>query len=501
MKIELALRAALPDVAAFVFEGAGVVLGVPLPLGKNLMALAADEGFTGKEKELAVLHPGDAQPGKRTLLVGLGKKKTCTAETLRQRTAALVRRAADAKCTALDLLLPGAKETPVEFGASVKAIVEAAHLTAYRYTKHKAPAPDEPKPLDALNLLLSEKRLRSDKLRRLVQETEAICAGVLYARDLINEPPSRKTPEMIGTLAGELGVLAHPHPGAAGPKRITVKVHHKDEVEKMGMGGLLSVAAGSQQPPVFIHLSYKPRSPRKTVALVGKGITFDSGGLNIKTGTFMNNMKDDMSGAAAVLGIFQALRHIDLPLEIHGLVPLTENMSGGGAMKVGDVFKALNGKTVEVLNTDAEGRLILADALSFGANLKPNLLIDIATLTGACVVALGPQMTGTLGTAPRTIQRLQELGKQTGEYFWELPLFENYREWLKSKVADINNIGKPGQAGTIAAGLFLKEFVGDTPWIHLDIAGTAWTDDDKGYLTAGGTGVPIRTLFALLKTM
>jgi leucyl aminopeptidase len=210
-------------------------------------------------------------------------------------------------------------------------------------------------------------------------------------------------------------------------------------------------------------------------------------------------MKDDMSGGAAVLGFFRALQTVDLPVAVHGLIPLTENMSGGSAMKVGDVFKAYNGKTVEVLNTDAEGRLILADALAFGAALKPDLMIDMATLTGACVVALGPQITGVLGTASRLIEKLKTLGRETGESFWELPLYEAYRDWGKSRIADINNIGKPGLGGTIFAGLFLQEFVGEKPWIHLDIAGTSWTEDEKGYLTAGGTGVPIRSLFALLR--
>jgi leucyl aminopeptidase len=297
---------------------------------------------------------------------------------------------------------------------------------------------------------------------------------------------------MIGALAEKLAV----------PDRIKVNVYHKPEIEAMGMGGLISVASGSDNPPVFLHLEYTPKqAAKKTVAIVGKGITFDSGGLNIKTGASMNNMKDDMSGAAAVLGIFHALGELDWPHAIHGLIPLTENMSGGSAMKVGDVFKAYNGKTVEVLNTDAEGRLILADGLSYGAKLKPDLMIDLATLTGACVVALGTQITGALGTAAPQIAKLVAMGPETGEYFWELPLFEDYREALKSKVADINNTGKPGSAGTISAGLFLKEFVADVPWIHLDIAGTAFIEDEKGYLSPGGTGVPIRSLFALMMTL
>jgi leucyl aminopeptidase len=480
------------------YEGARVPLGLSADTGKagcrdTLAELAAKEAFAGKDKELVLLYPCGGQPGRRVFLTGLGARRKCTAETIRQRIAAVVRRAKEAKSTALDVVLPSPKESSLELPYAVQAITEAAFLTSYKFDKYKAPPKEVLPELGAVNLVLSEKRLLTDRLRKVVSDAEAVCAGVAFSRNLTNEPASVKTPEQIGKWASEL----------AKPGRITVKVHHKADIEKLGMGGLLAVAAGSDQPPVFVSLTYQPKGAKKSVVLVGKGLTFDSGGLNIKTGTFMNNMKDDMSGGAAVLGLFSALRTIDLPVAVHGLIPLTENMSGGSAMKVGDVFKAHGGKTVEVLNTDAEGRLILADALAYGAALKPDLLIDLATLTGACVVALGPQITGVLGTAAKQIQKLTQLGRATGENFWELPLFEAYRDWGKSRIADLNNIGKPGQAGTIFAGLFLQEFVADVPWIHLDIAGTSWVEpgDEKGYLTAGGTGVPIRTLLALLATM
>jgi len=490
MKVELTLKGANPDVVVLMYEGARAGLAVPADIGKALAELATREGFTGKDKELVLLYPCGAQPGRRVFLAGLGARKKCTAETLRQRIAAAIRRAREAKSVALDVLVPGPGELAPELPDAVQATIEAALLTSYKFDKYKAPPKEASPELDAVNLVLPEKRLLTDRLRKVARDTEAICAGVSFSRNLTNEPASVKTPEQIGKWASEL----------AKPGRITVKVYHKAEIEKLGMGGLLAVAAGSDQPPVFVHLTYQPKAAKKSVVLVGKGLTFDSGGLNIKTGTFMNNMKDDMSGGAAVLGFFSALRTIDLPVTVHGLIPLTENMSGGSAVKVGDVFKAYNGKTVEVLNTDAEGRLILADALAYGAALKPDLIIDMATLTGACVVALGAQITGVLGTAAKTIQKLTALGRQTGENFWELPLFEAYRDWGKSRIADLNNVGKPGQAGTIFAGLFLQEFVAGVPWIHLDIAGTSWVEpaDEKGYLTAGGTGVPIRTLFALL---
>jgi leucyl aminopeptidase len=492
MKVELTLKVANPDVVVLMYEGAKMPLGLPADAGKALTELAAKEAFTGKDKELVLLYPCGGQPGRRVFLTGLGARRKCTVETVRQRIAAVVRRAKETKSTALDVMLPGPKELPLDLPAAVQAMTEAALLTSYRFDKYKA-APKEVVPeLGAVNLVLSEKRLLTDRLRKVVSDAEAVCAGVAFSRNLTNEPANVKTPEQIGKWASEL----------AKPGRITVKVYHKADIEKLGMGGLLAVAAGSDQPPVFVHLTCQPKGAKKSIVLIGKGITFDSGGLNIKTGTYMNNMKDDMSGGAAVLGLFSVLRTIDLPVTVHGLIPLTENMSGGSAMKVGDVFKAYGGKTVEVLNTDAEGRLILADALAYGAALKPDLMIDMATLTGACVVALGLQITGVLGTAARPIQKLIQLGHETGENFWELPLFEGYRDWNKSRIADLNNTGKAGQAGTIFAGLFLQEFVAEVPWIHLDIAGTAMVEpgDEKGYLIAGGTGVPIRTLLALFSS-
>lgn len=234
--------------------------------------------------------------------------------------------------------------------------------------------------------------------------------------------------------------------------------------------------------------------------MVGKGITFDSGGLSLKTAQQMETMKDDMAGAAVVFGLFRYLQWVDIPVELHGLTPLAENLPGGGAQRPGDVIRLFNGKRVEVMNTDAEGRLILADALAYGATLKPDLMIDIATLTGACVVALGNEISGVMGTDEKTIKQLLTLGKEQGERFWQLPLFEGYRSHLKSRVTDLKNIGKPQNAGTIIGWFFLSEFVpGSVPWVHIDIAGTAWASEDGDYTPAGATGVPLRTLIVLLR--
>jgi leucyl aminopeptidase len=265
------------------------------------------------------------------------------------------------------------------------------------------------------------------------------------------------------------------------------------------MGAFLGVAAGSQQPPKFIHLTYRPAGrPRRRVAIIGKGITFDAGGLDLKTAEGMLRMKDDMSGAAAVLGLMRAVPRLRPPVEVHGLIAATENMPSGSALRPGDVLRAMNGTTIEVGNTDAEGRLTLADALAYAArHVKPDAVIDVATLTGACVVALGPLCAGLFANDQRLADRLLAAADRAGERVWQLPLIEEYREQLKSEVADLNNVGQRG-GGAITAALFLREFAGDLRWAHLDIAGPAFTEKELPLAAKGGTGIAVRTLLAYI---
>jgi len=266
-------------------------------------------------------------------------------------------------------------------------------------------------------------------------------------------------------------------------------------IAEEGLGGLSGVAQGSHEPARFIELRYEPAGePVATVALVGKGITFDSGGLSIKGAEGMMTMKTDMSGAAAVLAAMSTLRELGPPVRVLGFLPVTENMPGGGAIKPGDVVRIRNGKTVEVLNTDAEGRLVLADGLSVAAERHPDVIIDVATLTGAQVVALGSKITGVLGNHRGLVDQVVAAGERAGEPAWPLPLPEAYRCDIDSEIADLKNIGQPGKAGALVAGLFLQEFVGDIPWAHLDIAGPARADCDDGYVKKGATGVGVRTL-------
>jgi leucyl aminopeptidase len=282
-------------------------------------------------------------------------------------------------------------------------------------------------------------------------------------------------------------------------QRLGVEVLDRAECRKLGMGAFLGVAAGSEQAPKFIHLTYTPTGRRrKRVAVIGKGITFDSGGLDLKPADGMLRMKNDMSGAAAVLGIMRALPRLKPPVEVHGLIAATENMPSGSAVRPGDVLRAMNGTTIEIGNTDAEGRLTLADAMSYAvARVEPDEMIDMATLTGACVVALGPLCSGLFANDQALADRLLAAAETAGERLWQLPLIDEYRDGLKSDVADINNVGPRG-GGAITAGLFLKEFAGKTPWVHLDIAGPAFTEKDLPLAPKGATGFAVRTVLTYL---
>jgi leucyl aminopeptidase len=279
---------------------------------------------------------------------------------------------------------------------------------------------------------------------------------------------------------------------------LRLRVLERKQMEKLGMGALLGVAAGSATPPKFIIVEYRKGGKKPFIALVGKTITFDSGGISIKPAENMDKMKDDMSGGAAVLGAIRAAASLRLPLNIVGLLPATENMPGGRAYKPGDVLRTLSGQTIEVLNTDAEGRLILSDALAYACRYKPAVIVDIATLTGACGIALGNEAIGMLGTDETFKQKMREAGNRTGERVWELPLWEEYYEQIKSDIADMKNTG--GRAGgVITAAALLSKFVQKYPWVHLDIAATAWTDKDRPYTPKGATGVGVRLLTQFLR--
>lgn len=472
---------------ALVFEGEQTPLGITGEAGARLIADASEENFKGQFKRTALV----GAEGHRVLLCGLGKRKELEPLRVRTAVAEALKRAEEMGLDELSLLLPEAKEARGKLDRWAAWAVEGAALSGYRFNNWRTPKPEETAPPQVLNLVFSSGRDATPPVRRAVERAEAACAAAAFTRDLVNEPPSPKVPEKLAARGAEL----------AQDGRVTVKVIKRAELEKLGMGGILGVGRGSHEPPCLVQLSYVPKvKPKKTLCFIGKGVTFDSGGISIKPSAGMEAMKDDMAGAAAVLGLFHYLRAVDAPVAVHGLVPLAENMPGGGAHKPGDVVRHYGGKTSEIISTDAEGRLILADALAYASEtIKPDLMVDIATLTGACVVALGDEYSALLGTDRAAIQRFIKLGLEQDEFFWELPLVKRYRDHIKSKVADIKNTGKPGVAGTISAGLFLQEFVGEgVPWVHIDIAGPSFTKDGWDYLGAGATAVPLRTMVSLV---
>jgi leucyl aminopeptidase len=426
----------------------------------------------------------------RLLLLGLGKAEAFTMDRLRQASASAATTVRKLGAHTMALLPPTCSLLTASDVA--QAITEGALLGLYTLKKYKTVEEDERQDnLHELHILAAGGRSQQ-ALAKGVERGRILAEAVSMARDLINSPGNEVNPSYLAETAM----------GIAKQQALRCKLLQKQDMQKLQMGCLLGVAQGSVQPPVLIMLEHAPNGTTEApIVLVGKGITFDSGGISIKPAANMEDMKMDMAGGAAVLGTMQALAQFHYPRRVIGLVPASENLPSGTAIKPGDILRAMSGKTVEVINTDAEGRLILADALSYAVQtLKPACIIDLATLTGAVVVALGNHATGMMGTDETMMARLRAAGERTAERVWQLPLFEEYSKQIKSDFADIKNTGGR-EAGSITGGAFLKEFVGNTPWVHLDIAGTAWTREGKPYVPKGATGVGIRLLVDALHDM
>ncbi|MEA2687286.1 MAG: leucyl aminopeptidase [Actinomycetota bacterium] len=462
------------------------VIGVPVYAGRTSpdgagpevdRSYLAERGFEGKVGETMTV-PGAA--GRATLVaVGVGQADKITADSLRRSAAALVK-AAWRDATVATTLLAAA---PAGFDPALaaQAVAEGALLASYRFTTYKS----DPKDCKIESLTVVGEGADSD---RGIQRGVRIARAVALARDIVNEPAGAMTPRRLAEIATQV----------AQDEGLEIDVLDEIAIVNEGLGGLAGVAQGSDEPARLIRLTYDPPGATMTLALVGKGITFDSGGLSIKTAEGMETMKTDKSGAAAVLGAMSALPALGLvtglAVKVIAIIPTTENMPGGSAVKPGDVLKIRNGKTVEVLNTDAEGRLVLADGLSLAVEAGVDAILDLATLTGACVVALGKRIAGLMGNDEGWMGQVREAADRAGESVWPLPLPDEYRKQIDSDVADVKNIGSGRYGGALTAGLFLKEFVGDVPWAHLDIAGPARSDDDEGYLCKGGTGFGVRTI-------
>lgn len=457
----------------------------------KITELLKTEEFKGRSNTTALIHTFGRLPADRLVLVGLGKQKEFTIEKLRQASAVSASFARDkgfkAAVTSLHLHdVSGAGSEEVG-----QAVAEGSLLALYRFGKYKTEkdaVQELSKQLETLILPERDKQRRSD-LEKGAAAGEKIATAVGYARDLVSEPAGELTPLAMADRAKE---LARRH-------GFKCTILMPDQIKRLKMGAFLAVAQGSHQPPRFVVLEYKGgKASEKPLVFVGKAITFDSGGISIKPSEGMGEMKDDMSGGAAVLGAISAAAMLKLPLNIVGLVPATENLPGGSAYKPGDVLRSMSGLTIEVISTDAEGRLILSDALAYAARYKPAAIIDLATLTGACVIALGHVNTGLMGNNEDLMKKIEAAAQMTAEKVWRLPMDDEYAEQIKSDIADVKNVGgRP--AGTITAGWFLKKFAGDFPWAHLDIAGTAWTTEAKPYVPKGSTGVGVRLLTQLAR--
>lgn len=457
------------------------------PLDEALSRFIEVEDFKGKSKQTALFYPRGALPARRVLLVGLGKHEKLQTNTIRQAAAKICKVAHQLQLADVAMQLPIPQGVTTE--AAVQAMVEGAELGLYRYLKHKSEQqPEESHQVSQLTIVVTGDR---EGAQRGANIGQVIAQGVLLARDLANMPPNMLYPEQLGVIATEIGQQVG----------FRTTVLDQEAMEAQGFGGILAVGQGSHRPPRFIILEYNEASPHHpTICLVGKGITFDTGGISIKPSDKMDQMKYDMSGAAAVLATVQIAAQLNLPLHVVGLISAAENMPDGKAYRPGDIIKTLSGKTIEVLNTDAEGRIILADALFYAQRYQPAAIIDIATLTAAIIVALGPHAIGLMSNNQALADRIIAAGQATFERVWQLPLWEEYHEMMKSKIADLRNVWNR-EAGSITAAAFLAAFVGEYPWAHLDIAGTAWTESPKlEYLSEGVTGVGVRLLSEVLRT-
>ncbi len=467
----------------------GEAATVDKALGGALRALLSCKEFEGKPQQITVLHTQGKIPAKRVLLIGLGKKKDATRDTVRQAMGCVAKRVRQlgAGAFAAPLLGQGiAGASPLDVA---QAMAEGALLGLYQFTEYRTDNNGAGKTVASMTLI-EPKKERVAKLTEGVRRGRAGAEAASFVRDLCNHPSNVMTPSRIAAEATSIGK----------ERGIKVKILEQQEVEQLGMGAFLGVARGSHEPPKFIVLEYRGAKAKhdKPIVLVGKTITFDTGGISLKPAENMEQMKADMTGGAEVLATIRAAARLQLPLHVVSILPATENMPGGRAIKPGDILKTLSGKTVEVQNTDAEGRLILADGLAYACRLNPAVVVDIATLTGACAVALGQFAIGMFGNQEGLKAKIRDAGARAGERVWEMPLWDDYFEQLKSDVADMRNIGGRG-GGMITAALFLSKFVGDgVPWVHLDIASTDWSERERAYIPKGPTGIGTRLLLQFL---
>ncbi|MEO0824129.1 MAG: leucyl aminopeptidase [Cyanobacteria bacterium J06635_15] len=442
-----------------------------------LQELIDEADFKAKAGSTASIRVGSSTPIRKLGIVGLGAADSLALDGIRRGAAVAVRLGKKEKCKTLGLSFPlwdGNEEM------TVQALVEGSILAMHQDKRFKSESEEKedgiPEQIELLEATGQD---------AAIQKAKQICDGVILARELVSAPPNVVTPMMLADTATEL----------ANANGLSLEILEKEDCEKLGMGAFLGVAQASELPPKFVHLTYTPDgTPRRKLAIIGKGLTFDSGGLNLKpAGSGIEMMKIDMGGAAATFGAAKAIAQIKPDVEVHFISAVTENMISGHAMRPGDILTASNGKTIEVNNTDAEGRLTLADALVFADKLGVDAMIDLATLTGACIVALGDDIAALFSPDDALAEQFYNAAELAGEKLWKMPMEDKYFDGLKSVVADMKNTG-PRAGGSITAALFLKKFVKDTPWMHVDLAGPVWTEKENGYNSPGGTGYGVRML-------
>jgi leucyl aminopeptidase len=449
-------------------------------LGGSLAAHIEAAQWKGRLDDVLDVPTLGRLSARRVVVVGAGPRRGLGAARLRSAAASAARAAANA--ASLALALPDV--IPAE---ELRAVAEGIGLGAYTFTKYFTGDRVPKKSLADVTLHLAKGHGNAGE-KRAVTQGLAVAAAVNVARDAVNEPPNELTPEGLADIARKI----------AKDGKLKLTVMDEKAIRKAGMNLHAAVGQGSANPPRLIHLSYVPARAKTTIALVGKGLTFDSGGLCIKPAPGMGDMKSDMGGAAAVLGVMAAVAALKPGVAVHGVIGAAENMPDGNAYRPADVFKSLDGKTVEIINTDAEGRLVLADALAYTRKLAPDLMIDAATLTGACLVALGKNCSAFYTSDDKLARKFAAAADEAGEQFWRLPLLDDLREQLASDIADLKHTGDR-YGGSITAALFLREFVGDTPWIHCDIAGPVLADRAKGIYPKGATGHPVLTFISLVE--
>jgi leucyl aminopeptidase len=468
--------------------GAGPTLGpgadaVDDALDGKLASFMAEAGFEGKPGQTLAVPTMGRLAASAAVLVGVGDFGALELESIRRAGAAVARKAAKAKSVATTLV-DLADEVGIDRAEAARALAEGITLGTYRFLKYKANG-------DASRLGRVHVVGRGGaRLQEALDHGVRVANAVAWARDMVNEPSGEKAPAAFAEMARRL----------LRGSGVTVRVMTDAQLKQAKLGGVVGVGQGSDNPPRLVKLTYAPAGARRSLALVGKGVVFDSGGLSLKTSTGMETMKTDMSGAAAVIAAMSVLRESGVKAKVTAYVPMVENMPSGSAIRPGDVLRIRNGKTVEVLNTDAEGRLILADALSLAVEDRPDAIVDLATLTGACVVALGDKVAGLMGNDEGWVNQVRGAADRVGEAVWPLPLPDDYRKLLDSEVADLRNISSGSYGGALTAGIFLSEFAGKVPWAHLDIAGPARSGSEDAYVQKGGTGFGVRTLVELAST-